>query len=224
MLISEIFTSIDGEAKRAGEIATFIRSVGCPLRCKYCDSTYTWGMDETSREMTVSEIVDKCKDLGVHNITFTGGEPLIQKDADELIETLAHEGFDIGIETCGAVDFTTRPWFIENNPNVWVCSDYKCYTSGEESSMLSLDKFVKLRPQDVLKFVVGSKDDLDLAHSVITTLRNAGCNCFIYLSPVFGDIEPKQIVEYMMKYKLENKIRFQLQIHKFVWDPNKRGV
>ena len=181
-------------------------------------------MDETSKEMTVSEIVHKCKELGVHNITFTGGEPLIQKDSDELINALANEGFDIGIETCGAVDFTTRPWFIENNPNVWVCADYKCYTSGEEASMLSLDKFVKLRPQDVLKFVVGNKDDLDLAHSVITTLRNAGCNCFIYISPVFGGIEPKQIVEYMMKYKLENKVRFQLQIHKFVWDPDKRGV
>lgn len=108
MLINEIFSSIDGEAKRAGELATFIRSVGCCLRCKYCDSKYTWSMEETSKDMTINQIIEECKKLKNKNITFTGGEPLIQKDADELIENLAKNNFNIGIETCGAVKFSDR--------------------------------------------------------------------------------------------------------------------
>lgn len=225
MIISEIFSSIDGEAKRAGELATFVRSIGCPLRCKFCDSAYTWQVDDTCKNMSVEEIVEKCRDLGNNNITFTGGEPLIQPEADELINALSKAGFEVSIETCGAVDFTTRDWFINNDPNVWVCADYKCYASGETSKMLPIEKFAKLRPQDVLKFVVGSQQDLDLAYDIIMQLRDEyNCDCYFYLSPVFGEIEPVEIVEYMKKYNMQHKIRFQLQLHKFVWDPQKRGV
>lgn len=224
MLISEIFTSIDGESKRAGELATFIRSIGCNLRCSFCDSRYTWTVEETSREMSVDQIVSKCKDFGVHNITFTGGEPLIQKDSDQLIEALAKEGFDVGIETDGGIDFTNREWFADNNPNVWVCADYKCYASEMTDKMLPLETFAKLRDRDVLKFVVGSIKDLELAKNVIESLRQKGCNCYFYLSPVFGMIKPLEIVDFMMKNKMQGKIRFQLQLHKYVWDPNKRGV
>lgn len=224
MLINEIFVSIDGESRRAGELAIFIRSVGCPLRCDYCDSTYTWGYEDTNKNMSVEEIVNYCKSTGINNITFTGGEPLIQKDSDELIEALAKEGFDVSIETCGAVDFTQRRWFKDNISNVWVCADYKCYESGEDKKMLPLGIFSRLRPNDVLKFVVGSKEDLNLAKSVIEELRNDNCECYFYLSPVFGKIEPVEIVDFMLENKLQNKIRFQLQLHKFVWDVNKRGV
>lgn len=224
MFIDEIFLSIDGEARRAGELATFVRSKFCPLRCKFCDSQYTWCQQATDSEMTVSEIVDKCKKLGATNITFTGGEPLIQKDSDELIEALASDGFDVSIETCGAIDFTKRKWFEENNPNVWVCADYKCSASGETDKMLPISTFAKLRDRDVLKFVVGNKMDLDLALTITNEIRRLGCNCFIYLSPVFGMIEPSEIVEFMKENKMQNKIRFQLQIHKFVYDPNARGV
>lgn len=174
--------------------------------------------------MPINEIVRKCKKFGVHNITFTGGEPLIQKDADELIETLAKEGFDVSIETDGGVDFTERKWFIENNPNVWVCADYKCYESGMNYKMIPLDKFAKLRERDVLKFVVGSKEDLDLAKETIEKLKQLGCNCYFYLSPVFGMIKPIDIVNFMMYNNLQDKVRFQLQLHKIVWDPDKRGV
>ena len=224
MIINEIFKSIDGESKRAGELATFIRSVGCPLRCTFCDTTYAFEMEELPQIMTVEEIVEKCKDYGVKNITFTGGEPLIQKDADELIEALAEEGFDVSIETCGAVDFTKRSWFENNSPNVWVCTDYKCLASGETRKMLPIDTFKKLRRKDVLKFVVGSKEDLDLAKGIIEELMAAGCNCYFYISPVFKMIEPKEIVEYMIENKMQNKVRFQLQLHKFVWEPSRRGV
>lgn len=224
MIINEIFLSIDGEAKRAGELATFIRSVGCPLRCTYCDSKYTWEAESTNVKMSVKEIIDVCENNGARNITFTGGEPLIQKDADELIEELASKDFDVSIETCGAVDFTERRWFKNNIKNVWVCADYKCYESGEESKMISLDKFAKLRSRDVLKFVVGSQKDLELAKDVMTYLRKKRCKCHFYLSPVFGKIEPLEIVNFIVDNKLQDKVKFQLQLHKFVWDADARGV
>ena len=224
MIINEIFKSIDGESRRAGELATFIRSSGCCLRCSYCDSKYTWEKEDSCVDMTIDEIVDKCKELGVNNITFTGGEPLIQKDADELIEKLANEGFDVSIETCGAIDFTNRSWFINNTPNVWVCVDYKCYSSGETNEMLPINKFKQLRSQDVIKFVVGSVEDLNLTKEIISKLRENDCNCYVYISPVFGNIEPVDIVNYMMENKLQDKIKFQLQLHKFVWSPDMRGV
>lgn len=224
MIISEIFTSIDGEARRAGELATFVRSVGCNLRCEFCDSKYTWHADETSRNMTVDEIVAECFDAGVSNITFTGGEPLIQKDADELIEALASKGFDVSIETDGAVDFAEREWFKNNTPGVWVCADYKGHASGETDKMLPLEKFAQLREQDVLKFVVGSEEDLLLAESIIKYIRDAGSRCWVYLSPVFGMIEPVEIVNFMIAHGLQDKVRFQIQLHKVVWNPDARGV
>lgn len=224
MIINELFTSIDGESKRAGELATFIRTVGCNLRCSFCDSKYTWVKEKTNKEMSVDELVEKCKEFGVRNITFTGGEPLLQKDSDELINKLADNGFDVSIETDGAIDFTERDWFKNNKENVWVCADYKCYLSGMTDKMLPIEKFAKLRSQDVLKFVVGSEKDLELAKDIIIKLRSMNCDCYFYLSPVFGAIEPVQIVEFMKNNMLQNKVRFQLQLHKFIWDPNKRAV
>lgn len=224
MLINEIFKSIDGESLRAGQIATFVRTVGCNLRCAFCDSKYTWGAEPTNRKMTPDDIVKECQSLGAHNITFTGGEPLIQPDADELINKLADAGFEVSIETDGAVDFTERDWFVNNKENVWVCADYKCGASGMTNNMLPLEKFAKLRPQDVLKFVVGGTDDLDMMKIIITRLRFAGCDCHIFVSPVFGMIEPKTIVEYLINNDLQYKVHFQIQLHKIVWDPNLRGV
>lgn len=224
MLINELFTSIDGEARRAGELATFIRTVGCNLRCKFCDSQYTWGHESTNKEMTCEQIKEECDKFGVENITFTGGEPLLQKDSDTLITLLADNGYDVSIETDGGIDFTERDWFKNNEKNIWVCADYKCYASGMTHKMISLDKFAMLREQDVLKFVVGSQKDLDLAKSVIDYIRNKGSRCYCYLSPVFGMIKPVDIVEYMQKYNMQDRIRCQIQLHKAIWKSDARMV
>ena len=224
MIINEIFKSIDGEALRAGQIATFVRTVGCNLRCEFCDSQYTWGTEPTNRNMTSDQIVEECKALGAHNITFTGGEPLLQKDADELINKLADAGFEVSIETDGAIDFTARDWFINNKENVWVCADYKCLASGMTSKMLPLETFAKLRSQDVLKFVVGSLEDLALMRNVVQYIRTLNCDCHVFVSPVFGMIEPKTIVEYLIDNDMQYKVHFQVQLHKIIWDPNLRGV
>lgn len=224
MIINEIFTSIDGEAKRAGELATFIRAVGCNLRCSYCDSKYSFERDENTKIFSVEEILGECKRRKTRNITFTGGEPLLQKDADELIKTLAEEGFDVCIETSGSIDFTKRDWFKKDIPNVWVCADYKCYESGEQGKMLPIGAFMNLRERDVLKFVVGSERDLHLAKDIIELLKESGTQCLFYISPVFSKIEPKEIVEFMLYYNMQGNIRFQLQLHKFIWDPSTKGV
>lgn len=244
MIINEIFESIDGESRRAGELTTFVRTNLCNLRCKWCDTKYSWG-EEGGTEMTVDEIVAKCKEFGHHNITFTGGEPLIQKDADELITKLVDEKFNVCIETNGATDWTNRKWFIpefgdENNPLLdrmataltawhngpmaWVCADFKCPSSGETDKMLPIEKFATLRHYDVLKFVVASREELELAYSMVQKLREMHCDCWVYLSPVFGKIEPREIPEFMLEKKWDYKVRAQLQLHKFFWDPNKRGV
>ena len=95
MLISEIFSSIDGEGSRAGYLATFIRTIGCPLRCSYCDTKYAFTPDETTKDMTIEDIVNTCKKLGNFRITLTGGEPLIQKDINTLIEALLLNNFEV---------------------------------------------------------------------------------------------------------------------------------
>lgn len=223
MVINEIFGSIDGEARRAGELATFVRTNGCNLRCSWCDSVYTWGGEKGSN-MTVDEIVAKCKELGNKNITFTGGEPLLQKDADDLVIALAKEGFDVSIETNGSVGWINRIWFTKDSTNPWICADYKAFSSGENDKMLPLTEFATLRECDVLKFVVGSRKELEHAYEVTQAIRGMGCKCYVYLSPVFGMIEPKEIVEFMQEKKWQDRVRAQLQLHKFFWDPNKRGV
>ena len=224
MIINELFTSVNGESKKIGGCAVFIRSSGCSLCCRYCDSKYTWAHEDTDKNMTCEEILEFCKESGAHDVTFTGGEPLLQKDSDDLINLLSDNGFDVCIETNGAVDFTTRDWFVNNKDNVWVCADYKGLASGMTDKMLPLDKFAQLRDRDVLKFVVGSEEDLDLARSVISYIREKGSKCLCYLSPVFGMIEPVAIVEYMHKYKLYDGVRAQVQLHKIIWAPDKRCV
>ena len=223
MIINEIFGSIDGEARRAGELATFVRTNGCNLKCSWCDSKYTWGV-ERGANMTVEEIVAKCEELGNKNITFTGGEPLLQKDADELIMALGTGGFNVSVETNGSVDWSERDWFKLKFQSMWVCADFKARSSGEKEKMLPMEKFATLRSWDVLKFVVGSRQELEDAYEVYQAIRKLGSTCYIYLSPVFGMIEPKEIVEFMQEKRWQDKVRAQLQLHKFFWDPNKRGV
>lgn len=206
LLVNEIFNSIDGEGKRAGKLTTFIRLTGCNLRCNYCDTSYAFhdGID-----MSVEEIVKQVK---YRNVTLTGGEPLIQ-NVKPLLIALHHH--NVNIETNGSIDI--EPYFFL--PNVWFTVDYKTGSSGMINKMW-YKNFTKLRPQDVIKFVVGSREDLEQARKLCNTYR---FTCPIYVSPVFGKIEPSKIVEYMQEKELE-AWRIQLQLHKFIWDPTERGV
>jgi 7-carboxy-7-deazaguanine synthase len=220
MKVNEIFQSIDGEGIRTGSLVTFIRLVGCNLRCGYCDTRYAWdnSFDEhiNSTEMTPKEIVAKVNDISIGNlVTITGGEPLIHKNIYDLIELLIQTGYEVNVETNGSIE----PQRLSAPGVLFFTMDFKCPSSGEMSQM-NMTALMSLGANDVLKFVVGSLKDLDAAREIINDL---GTEATIFISPVFGQIEPKQIVEYMQKYMMF-PCRVQLQLHKLIWDPNMRGV
>lgn len=214
MKVVEIFKSIDGEGIRAGFPVTFIRLAGCNLNCSYCDSRYAcdW-KDEDVTEMTPEEIFTKVFKMGNKRITLTGGEPLIHEDVDTLIELLRNNGFEINIETNGSVDIDKYIGYSR----ILLTMDFKCPSSGMTDRML-LSNLDKLRKKDVLKFVVGSKEDLDCCRDMIKYT-----SAQVFISPVFGKIEPREIVEYMIEHDMQD-CRIQLQLHKFIWSPDKRGV
>lgn len=218
MMVNEIFKSIDGEGSRTGELTTFIRLAGCNLRCSYCDTCYAL-KNSNGTEMSVDEIVKKAKKMDYRNITLTGGEPLIHRDVDDLISKLCENGFYVNIETNGSVPIDK---YILNK-NILITMDYKLPSSGVEKNM-NLNNLEKLRENDVLKFVIG-KDDFERVEQVI---KNYSIKSYIYLSPVFGEIEPVELVDFMKNMHIKgidtSKMRVQVQLHKIIWNPNERGV
>ena len=221
MKVVEIFSSIDGEGKRTGQIATFVRLAGCNLRCSYCDTKYSFDED-SCQDMSIDEIVTTCKNLGYHNITLTGGEPLLHtNEALMLIEALCDSEFQVNIETNGSIDL--RPFVRlrqEKSLDFFFTVDYKCLSSGMNKAM-NLWSFNCLDvTKDIVKCVVSNTVDMDNALIYLDKI-NRPFN--IWFSPVFGAIEPKDIVDYVLKTGRED-ITVQVQLHKIIWDPNKRGV
>ena len=219
MRVAEKFISINGEGVRAGELAVFVRFQGCNLACHYCDTKWALAKDCPYEEMSPEQIYAYIKSTGIKNVTLTGGEPLLNKDMDRLLAILlADEDLRVEIETNGAVDLRKfcacpgRPVFT---------MDYKLPSSGYEKSMV-LSNFELLSPDDTVKFVSGSTQDLERTYQVIQEYDLLH-KCHVYFSPVFSDIEPVEIVNFMMDHKL-NEARLQIQMHKVIWDPDKRGV
>lgn len=216
--VIEIFTSINGEGIRGGELSTFVRFVGCNLRCRYCDSAYTYDPKEGFQIMDEDEIVDYCKKAGAHNLTLAGGEPLYQKGIKELIARLVKEGFSVEIETNGSIDIKEISE-MEYRPHFTL--DYKTSASGMEKHN-KIENYQYLHEGDAVKFVVGSKKDLEKMVDVVE--RNKLLEkCKVLVSPVFGEIEPVEIVDFMKENNL-NGYKMQMQIHKFIWSPDERGV
>lgn len=216
MKVVEIFESIDGEGIRAGFPVTFIRLHGCNLNCSYCDSRYAC-VGDGYNDLYIEDILQKVEQLGHKRITLTGGEPLIHPDVKLLITELLNSGYYLNIETNGSVDISP----YAKKRSVIITLDYKSPSSGMEDKML-LDNLKLLRKTDVLKFVVGTEEDLQKAKNIIKQYELEG-KCHIYLSPIFGDIEPKRLVEFILAEHLE-LVRVQLQMHKFIWDPDMKGV
>lgn len=227
MKIVEIFSSIEGEGIRAGMFATFVRTYGCNIRCSYCDSMYAnEGAGYT--EMTLDEIVHKCVELGNNCITLTGGEPLIQPEINELIHKLLDRGFQINVETNGTVDIakTRANLSLAVSPvgaNLFFTVDYKTPSSGVTDRMCLRNFTNVLHSRDVVKFVCGSEEDLEVMKDIVNQLEDNNCKAHIFVSPVFGQIEAHRIVEFLAENKLRN-VRMQLQLHKFIWDPDMKGV
>lgn len=227
MKVCEIFKSIEGEGLRMGQTAVFVRLHGCNLRCAYCDSMYAVeGTDY--RQMNVDEVVAAVNayrsESGVKCVTLTGGEPLIHEGVGELLEGLAREGFEVNVETNGTVPCKWRL------PGLFYTMDWKCGGSGM-SGRMRMENIATLGEGDVLKFVVGSVDDLHETERVVSNLssmreRPAGGLPHIFISPVFGTLSNEAIVQWMLESETmtRNDARFQVQLHKIVWDPERRGV
>lgn len=231
MKVCEIFKSIEGEGLRTGEAAVFVRLHGCNLRCSYCDSMYAVEGNDY-KQMSVDDIVDAIvayrAESGVQCVTLTGGEPLLHAGVDELLQILCDKGFKVNIETNGTVPCKCQ------NSHLFYTMDWKCKSSGMSDKM-RIENLATLSHNDVLKFVVGSTEDLTEAEEVVAQLakikktHTQGTESrmpHIYVSPVFGTLEYTSIVEWMLSSRImtENNARFQVQLHKVVWNPDKRGV
>lgn len=217
--VAEIFTSINGEGTKAGQTAVFVRFTGCNLNCSYCDTKWANEPNAEYKLMTDREILSRIKETGIKNVTLTGGEPLLREGIHELLKEIAKDGFlQAEIETNGSIDL--KPFCdIENRPSFTM--DYKLPSSGMEKHMC-LENFEILEKKDTVKFVSGSIEDLKKALEIIRKYYLSR-RCHVYISPVFGSIEPAKIVDFMVENKL-NDVNLQLQLHKFIWDPNMRGV
>ncbi|MCM1497497.1 MAG: putative 7-carboxy-7-deazaguanine synthase QueE [Clostridium sp.] len=220
MRVAEQFISINGEGRRAGQLALFIRFAGCNLQCGYCDTAWANDPGADVEEHTARELYGNIVKSGVKNVTLTGGEPLLQPDMKDLLGLLSDDdGIRVEIETNGSVDIGP---FMPERDNITFTLDYKTPASGMEDKMLP-DNYRKLRSADTVKFVVGDRADLLRAEEVMKQYRLAERGCGIYLSPCFGRIAPSELVDFLVERRL-NDVNVQIQMHKIIWSPDARGV
>ncbi|WP_274650241.1 7-carboxy-7-deazaguanine synthase QueE [Paenibacillus humicola] len=218
----EIFETVEGEGTRAGFPTVFVRLFGCNLRCVWCDTTYSYPPAEAEFTMTIGEIVRQVEErYRSAHICLTGGEPLLygERSAALLGALCGIERIrDVHVETNGAVDL--RP-FLEtvSSPKARYIMDYKLPDSGENDNMAH-GNFALLRPQDEVKFVIASERDFDAA---VETLRAFPTKALPLFSPVWETMPPARLVERMLAAGLSG-VKLNMQLHKIIWDPAKRGV
>jgi 7-carboxy-7-deazaguanine synthase len=213
MVITEIFKSIQGESTYAGLPCTFVRLTGCNLRCHWCDTAYAF---HGGRKMAAEEVQSQIEEFGIPLVEFTGGEPLLQeREIVPLAERLLGGGYRVLIETSGER-------FIGRLPKAVVkVMDVKCPASGE-GGKFCFENLAQLEPKDQIKFVIKDEGDYEFARRFVQEhgLRNLVEE--VIFSPVFGDLKPRRLAEWILRDKLP--VRLGLQIHKFIWDPETRGV
>lgn len=202
--VTEIFLSLQGEASRVGLPTVFVRLTGCPLRCGYCDTAYAFHGGDT---MTHDAVMARVAELEVPRVTVTGGEPLAQKTCLALLERLCDQGFDVSLETSGAIDIGPV------DPRVARIVDVKTPGSGEVARNLwsNLDL---LRPSDELKFVVCDRADYEWTRDLLAE-HALHRRCPVLLSPVHGRLEPRQLADWILEDRLP--VRLQVQLHKLLW-------
>lgn len=212
----EIFDSIDGEGITAGCLATFIRLAGCNIRCGYCDTPYAL-KKEDGKDMTLAEIVERVVKIGNKHVTLTGGEPLWCDRVKTLIEAVIDEGHRVNIETNGTLPIEPYTQLY----GVIITMDYKTLSSGMNGQM-NLENLRRLRSFDVLKIVCQESDFEDI-EQMLKTYRP---RCKIFLSPIYGKIEPVKLVDFAKHLRDEGiyNVRVQVQLHKIIWNPNEKGV
>ncbi|MEO6845963.1 MAG: radical SAM protein [Chthoniobacterales bacterium] len=212
LTLNEIYQSVQGESTWAGLPCVFVRLTGCDLRCTYCDTAYAFyeGKKWEFEEIVSAVIAYKCP-----LVEITGGEPLLQKNILPLMARLCDENLTVLIETSGAHDISGI------DPRVHRIMDLKTPDSGESDRNL-YSNIAHLTQRDEVKFVLASRGDYEWTREMITTHELDSRVRAVLLSPVFGKIDPKDIVTWMLEDRLP--ARFQLQMHKFIWPPMERGV
>jgi 7-carboxy-7-deazaguanine synthase len=202
--VTEIFCSLQGEAKDAGVRCTFVRLTGCPLRCSYCDTAYAF---HGGKWIALDAIVARCQAYGARHVCVTGGEPLAQPNAIPLIERLCNAGYTVSVETSGALDI--RP--VDTRASRIL--DIKTPASGE-AHRNRWDNIDALTGHDQIKFVLCSHADYNWARARLAEMI-LPAGCIVWFSPAHGQIDPRTIAEAIVADRLE--VRLQLQLHKLLW-------
>ncbi len=211
--VNEIFYSIQGESTYAGYPCVFVRLTGCNLRCSYCDTQYAYFEGD---QLGTNEIIKMISAYHCKLVEVTGGEPLIQEDTSILIDGLIESGFRVLLETNGSQDIS-----IVNKSCIKIV-DFKCPSSGEDSQN-DLRNIERLSKDDELKFVIGTREDYDYAKNILIMKTKAfPGNNTTHFSPVFGKIDIQALAEWILDDHLN--VKLQVQLHKIIWDPEKRGV
>ena len=210
MRITEIFHSIQGESSHAGRPCVFVRLTGCNLRCRWCDSEYTF---TGGTKKSLDELITQVKSYGCNLVEITGGEPLAQSESFDLISRLCDEGFEVLIETSGSIDITP----VDRRAKLIL--DIKCPGSGEveKNRWSNLDS---LRPHDEIKFVIADRADYDWARQVVADRKLD--RWIVLFSPVWGEMDMKSLAEWMLADRVP--ARFQTQLHKHIWGADVHGV
>ncbi len=209
--VNEIYHSIQGESSKSGLPCVFVRLTYCNLRCAYCDTEYAFYDGE---DKSIEEIINEVKKYNCKLVEVTGGEPLVQKECLDLMKRLCDEGFDVMLETGGSLTIK------DIDERVQIIMDLKCPSSKMEKKNL-YENINFLKPKDELKFVIGNREDYDWSKEIISKY-DLKTKSEILFSVVFGELEPVILVNWIIEDKLD--VRYQLQMHKYIWHPETKGV
>jgi 7-carboxy-7-deazaguanine synthase len=209
--VNEIFHSIQGESTRAGRPCVFVRLTGCHLRCTWCDTEYAF---HEGRPMSVEAVIEQVDGYGCRLVEVTGGEPLLQAEAIPLMQGLLDRGYEVLLETGGALPIDEVP------PGVGRIVDVKCPGSGE-SERNRWENLARLGDGDEVKFVIRDRADFDWAAERVREL-GLGRRCPVLFSAVHDDLEPGRLADWVLAERLP--VRVQLQLHKLLWPGVPRGV
>jgi len=212
LTVNEIFHSIQGESTYAGQPCVFVRLTACDLRCRWCDTTYAF---HEGRKMSIDDVVAQVDSYGCPTVEITGGEPLLQADVHPLMARLLAEGKTVLIETGGHRSIAGVP------EGVIRVMDIKCPGSGEAAKN-DWSNLALLTKRDQVKFVIADRADYEFAREIVVREGLVDRCGAVHFSPVHGELAPRRLAEWLLGDRLP--VRLQLQLHKFIWDPQTRGV
>lgn len=211
--VNEIFYSLQGESSHAGRPCVFVRLTGCNLRCSYCDTQYAY---EEGEALGIDQIENRVASYRCLLVEVTGGEPLLQEETPLLLRRLVEKGYEVLLETNGTLDVG------QLDKRCVKILDVKCPSSGE-ADRNDLSNLTKLSPIDEIKFVICDRQDYEYAKKIVDREKTCLSKVkAVHFSPVSGKLAPRSLASWILEDRLN--VRLQLQLHKLIWDPEKRGI